>query len=73
MKRLNTILNTVIGASAGVFIGYSIYTFWDFKTHPGLYALTSAPWYSSILMHGAVTLAVLVICVVIKVVMKRKS
>ena len=73
MKRLNTILNTVMGAFAGVFIGYSIYTFWDFKTHPGFYALTSAPWYSSVLVHGAVTLAVLVICAVIKVVMKRKD
>ena len=73
MKRLNTILNTVMGAFAGVFIGYSIYTFWDFKTHPGLYALTPDPWYSSVLVHGAVTLAVLVICAVIKVVMKRKD
>ena len=73
MKRLNTILNTIMGAFAGVFIGYTIYTVWDFKSHPGLYALTSAPWYSSILVHGAVTLAVLVICVVIKVVLKRKS
>lgn len=73
MKRLNTILNTVMGAFAGGFIGYSIYTFWDFKTHPGLYALTSAPWYSSVLVHGAVTLVVLVICAVIKVVVKRKD
>lgn len=73
MKRLNPILNTIMGAFAGVFLGSAIYTVWDYKSHPGLYALTSAPWYSSILVHGAVTFAVLVICAVIKVVMKRKS
>ena len=73
MKRLNTILNTIMGSFAGVFIGYSIYTFWDFKTHPGLYALTSAPWYSSILVHSAVTLVILAICAGIKIVMKRKK
>ncbi len=70
MKKINAILNTIMGCFAGVFIGNSIYTFVDYKTHPALYEVNSAPWYTSILMHGAVTFAVLVICVLIKVAVK---
>ena len=28
---------------------------WDYHARPGLYALTSAPWYTSIVMHGSLT------------------
>ena len=39
----------------GAFLGSTIYTCWDYHAHPGLYALTSAPWYTSIVMHGILT------------------
>ena len=72
MKRLNMILNTIMGASAGVLIGHGIYVVRDFKTHPELYIIQSAPWYTSILMYGAFTLVVLLVCIVIKAIVKRK-
>ena len=72
MKRLDTILNTIMGAVAGVFIGHGIYVVRDFKTHPELYIIQSAPWYTSILMYGAFTLVVLLVCIVIKAIVKRK-
>lgn len=43
MKRLDTILNTIMGAVVGVFIGHGIYVVRDFKTRPELYAIQSAP------------------------------
>ena len=52
MKKLNHILNIIIGAFVGVFIGHGIYVYWDFKTHPDLYAVRSAPWYTSILVYA---------------------
>ena len=71
MKRLNAILNTVMGAFTGVFIGHCIFKLWDHKARPELYAMQSAPWYTSILVYGAATLVVLAVCLLIKLVLKR--
>ena len=73
MKKLNTILNTIMGAFVGVFVGHGIYIVWDFKTHPELYAMQSAPWYTSILVYGAFTFAILLICIVVKVIIKYQA
>lgn len=73
MKKLSTISNTIMGACVGVFIGHSIYIAYDFKKYPEIYAMQSAPWYSSILVYGTFTLAVLLICVVIKAIIKHKQ
>ena len=73
MKRLNTILNTIIGAFVGVFIGHGGYVIWNFKTCPELYAMQPAPWYTSILAHGTFTIVVLLICLVIKAIIKHKQ
>ena len=73
MKKLNTIVNAIIGAFVGAFIGHGIYVVWNFKTRPELYAMQSAPWYTSIMMYGAFTIVVLLICFVIKAISKRKQ
>ena len=73
MKKLNTILNTTMGAFVGVFIGHGIYVLWKFKARPELYAMQSAPWYTSILVYGAFTFVVLLICIVIKALIKHKQ
>ena len=73
MKRLNSILNTIMGVFIGVFIGHGGYVVWHFKTRPELYAMQSAPWYTSILVYGAFTIVVLLICFVIKAIIKHKQ
>ena len=73
MKKLNNILNIIIVSFVGVFIGHDFYVLWDFKTRPELYAMQSAPWYTSILVHGAFTFVILLICFVIKAVIKHKQ
>lgn len=72
MKKLNIILNIIIVSFVGAFIGYGIYTVWDYKTHPELYVVQSTPWYTSILLYGIFTIIVLLICVVIKVIINHK-
>lgn len=71
MKKLNTILNIIMGTFVGIFIGHGIYVAWNFKTHPELYAMQSAPWYTSILVYGIFTLAVLGVCILIKAIIKH--
>ena len=71
-EKINTILNCVIGAFTGVFIAESIYTYWDYKTHPEIYGVTSAPWYTSILLFGIITLAIILVALVIKLIIRKK-
>lgn len=72
MKKLNQILNTIIGAFIGVFIGHGAYVLWDHKAHPELYAMRSAPWYTSILVYGLATAAVLVAAIIGKLIIRQK-
>ena len=53
LRKLNCFFNIVIGSFIGVFIGFGIYKFWHFKTYPNLYVMQSAPWYTELLLDGA--------------------
>ena len=70
MKKINNFLNNFMGAFTGIFIGRSIYVIWNYKTRPELYAMQSAPWYTSILVDGVMTLVVLMICLLLKLGLK---
>lgn len=66
LRKLNCFLNIVIGSSIGVFIGFGIYKFWHFKTYPNLYAIQSAPWYTELLLDGALMAVVVVVCIILR-------
>ena len=68
LRKLNCFLNIVIGSFIGVFIGYGIYKFWHFKTYPNLYAMQSAPWYTELLLDGAMV----VVCIILKLIIWKK-
>lgn len=53
-------INIVIGSCVGVFVGYSIYNVYHYKNY------YSAPWYTGILLYGAVLLIEIIICLIIK-------
>ena len=42
LKRLNNILNVVMGSSVGVIVGHTIYVYWEYRKYPDLYAMQSA-------------------------------
>ena len=72
LRKLNCFLNIVIGSSIGVFIGFGIYKFWHFKTYPNLYAIQSAPWYTELLLDGALVAVLVVVCIILKLIIWRK-
>lgn len=72
MKKLNYLLNIVLGSSVGVFLGHGIYVLWDHKSHPDIYAMRSAPWYASILIYGACMAVVVIIAIAIKICIRKK-
>ena len=65
-NKLNRILNCIMGSVVGVFIGYGVYSVWDYKTHTGLYTMQDAPWYTDILVYGIFVVVVLLLCIVLK-------
>ena len=71
-KKINTFLNCLIGAIIGVFIAESISTYWDYETHPEIYEVTSAPWYTPILLFGIITLAIILVALIIKLIIMKK-
>ena len=73
MKTLNTILNTVMGAFVGVFLGHGLYVWWNYNRRPELYAMQSAPWYTSILVYGGFTLVVVAVCLALKALILDKD
>ena len=72
LRKLNCFLNIVIGSFIGVFIGYGIYKFWHFKTYPNLYVMQSAPWYTELLLDGALVAVLVVVCIILKLIIWRK-
>ena len=72
LRKLNCFLNIVIGSFIGVFIGFGIYKFWHFKTYPNLYAIQSAPWYTELLLDGALVAVLVVVCIILKLIIWRK-
>ena len=70
IPKLMDVLNATMGAFMGVFLGHGILVVWEYKTRPELYAMQSAPWYTSILVYGAFTVVVLAVCMVIKAIWK---
>lgn len=71
-QKLNTVLNCIIGSFIGVFIARSIYTYWDYKTHPDLYAVISVPWYRVIQVFGIIAAVVVGIAVILKIIIRKK-
>lgn len=72
MKKVYDYLGILMGVCVGVFLGRVIYTFWEYKTFPGLYAMQSAPWYTSILVYGFFTAASVAVMLLARWVLRQR-
>ena len=71
-KKINQILNIIMGSMIGVFVGSGLYRYWHFRKYPDLYLIQSAPWYTSILIQAVYTLILLALCMIVKVILIEK-
>ncbi len=69
-KKINRILNTIIGCCIGVFIGHGAYVFLNAKKYP---ASQSAPWVTSIIIYGVITAVVIAAALIVKVIIRSKE
>ena len=72
LKKINNFINILMGTFTCVFIGGGVYKYFDYKNHPDLYAMQSAPWYTGIQIAGMALMIVLIICVIIKIIIRWK-
>ncbi len=74
MKRIiDIVLRAIIIASIVLFIGSFIYKYTDYKQHPDIYMINSAPWYVGLQIQGIITLIVDAVCIIILAMMRRKE
>ncbi len=72
LKKVNNITTIVIYSFFGVFAGKGIFLFWDYNKRPELYAMTSAPWYTELILYGIVVGIVVTIAVLVKIFVRWK-
>ncbi len=73
MKNINRFLNILMGSFFGVFIGNVIYSYVYWHRHPEIYQAQSAPWYYSALPSLALFAAVVIVCVIIKLILRHRE
>lgn len=73
LKKYNTILNFIIGTFTGLFILPSIYKYFDYINHSGLYVVQSSHWYTGIQIQGIATLIIVFIAINFKFILKRRK
>lgn len=71
-RILNLILNCIIVILIVVFLAGSLYRYWDYQARPDFYAVMSAPWYLSIQLSGIAAAVVIVVCLVLKRIFRRR-
>ena len=72
MEKLYRILKIFLWCAIGIFVGQSIYQCYDYYARPGLYASNSAPWYTSILLSGVVTLIIVLLMLLVMWMIQKK-
>ena len=70
LRRITQLLSIIMGCSVVVLIGYVIYKYCHYSKYPDFYIVQSAPWYTGILLYGAITLIVLAACFLLKLLLK---
>ena len=74
MKELNTVLNILMGSFFGVFVGDLISTYRHYRQFQEIYdATNSAPWYYGSIPSLILFISVVIICLVIKLIIHKKS
>lgn len=72
MKKIYSFLKILIGSCIGVFIGSALYQYYQYKRYPLIYEIQSAPWYTSILFKGVITIVVVIIVLILMKIIKKK-
>lgn len=72
MKLFYNFLKYVIYASFYVIVIKTSMDFYEYKRFPNLYSSYSAPWYTEALLYSAASFAVIIVCIILRVLIRHK-
>lgn len=72
MRKIYSVLKIMLWSFIGVFVGSSIYKYYDYTSYPDLYAAQSAPWYLSIEINAIFTAIIVVVILLIMWFVRKK-
>lgn len=72
MKRIYNGLKILLGCLIVMLAGYSAYQYYDYRMNPGYYAITSFPWYASIVLLIMFMLPVTAVILLILFLLRRR-
>ena len=72
MRIFYNFLKYVILTSFFVIVIKTSMDFFEYKCFPELYASYSAPWYTEALLYSTVSFAVIIVCVVLRMIIRYK-
>ena len=74
MKKWNSRLNAAMISAVTIFVTRLAVDFIDYKVfRPDMYLVRSAPWYTASILYGVITLAIVLVCLVIKAILKHRN
>ena len=74
IKKWNSTLNAIMITSVAITMFRAIVDYiYLIILRPDRYAMTSFPWYTNSLLYAAVTLVLMLVCAVIKLIIKYKN
>lgn len=72
VRKLYRVLRDFLWCMLGVFLGSSLYEYYDYVHHKGLYEMNSAPWYTGILTSGCLVAVLAAVLPIIMFFLKRR-
>ena len=74
MKKWNSRLNAAMISAVTIFATRTVLDYIDYKVfRPDMYLVRSAPWYTASLLYGVITLAIVLVCLVMKAILKHRN
>lgn len=61
LQSIKRLLHIAMGSTIGVYMGRCLWLWRDYSTHPGLYAMNSAPWHTPLLPGAVITAGILLV------------
>lgn len=72
-EKARKAIKIVLGVGLGVFVGRSLWLWRDVNARPELYVVNSAPWYTPLLLEGAVLAGLILVGAVVWRLLGRKE
>lgn len=72
MKKIYRLAKILFYSNIGAFIGRALYEVFWYRNHPEIYVMTSAPWYTNLLVYGIFAALIAAVLGAVLLILKKK-